>query len=339
MDSGWTLQWRDGIAGLALDAGDAEFLRSLGGPTAIRIPGRDRTRCRAVVTLLHGNEPSGMRALRAWFRSEFSPVTDLLVVFGNVQAGLVGQRLLDDGRDLNRCFLPPFDGPEGSIASQILEAIHARPMEALIDLHNNTGRNPAYGVATDAKPERIGLVAPFGHRCVVSDIPLGSLMEALDPSLPSLTVECGRAGDRVADETALRGLRAFVGTDDIVASARASADGIGVLENPRRVCLRQEIGIDFAERRRPGAGLTLTLDIDRHNFERMPAGELVGWIDPGTPWPIYCVDAAGRDASRQLFASVGDELRTRVAMTPIMMTTEPRIAREDCLFYVVDPRS
>ena len=44
------------------------WLRQLGGPTAIRLSGRDRSRCRTVVTLLHGNEPSGVRALHGWLR-------------------------------------------------------------------------------------------------------------------------------------------------------------------------------------------------------------------------------------------------------------------------------
>jgi hypothetical protein len=39
------------------------FLAQLGGPTAIHITGHDTRRCRVVVTLLHGNEPSGLKAV------------------------------------------------------------------------------------------------------------------------------------------------------------------------------------------------------------------------------------------------------------------------------------
>ena len=333
-----TLRRRNGVVGLALDAGDEAFLRSLGGPTAIALAGRDRTRRRAVVTLLHGNEPSGMRAVRACLTAEIVPATDVLIVIGNVAAGLEVQRSCSGGRDLNRCFLPPYEGPDGSVAEQILEAIGERRCEAVIDLHNNTGHNPAYGVGIDDRPERIGLVAPFGRRFVVSDLVLGSLMEAIDPDLPAATVECGRAGDPGADEVARRGLQRFLRSDDVVGDARGRAGEIEILDRPARVCLRSEMGLAFAERRRPGAGLTMALDIDRHNFERVPAGELVGWLDPESPWPLYTVDSRGRDFSQDLFARDGDELRTRVPLVPIMMTTDPAIARQDCLFYCVHPR-
>ncbi|MBQ0785555.1 MAG: hypothetical protein KBT66_15110, partial [Amphritea sp.] len=45
------------------------FLRQLGGPTLIVVDGRDNSRCRAIATLLHGNEPSGVRAILGWLRS------------------------------------------------------------------------------------------------------------------------------------------------------------------------------------------------------------------------------------------------------------------------------
>ena len=40
-----------------------EFLRALGGPACLFLRGQDRSRTRALVTLLHGNEPSGAIAL------------------------------------------------------------------------------------------------------------------------------------------------------------------------------------------------------------------------------------------------------------------------------------
>ncbi len=338
VEGDWTLRHRSDPNGLALAHGDLEFLQSLGGPTAITIRGADPTRCRAVVTLLHGNEPSGQRALRRWLGEGVTPATDLLVIFGNVAAGRIGERLLPGGRDMNRCFLPPYEGAEASVAKQILEAIAARPLEALLDLHNNTGHNPAYGVGVDDRAERVGLVSLFGRKFVYSDLHLGSLMEALPPELPAVTIECGRAGDPGADEIAFQGLRRFVDADDLIGATRNRAANIEILERPARVCLRSGAGIAFAERRRPGAGLTMALDIDRHNFQCIPAGEVVGWLDPDLPWPLFTVDARGDDLSRNWFGLDGDFLRTRVDMVPIMMTTDPQIARQDCLFYVVHPR-
>ena len=44
---------------------EANLLAWLGGPALLRIAGRDRSRSRAVSALLHGNEPSGLRAVHA----------------------------------------------------------------------------------------------------------------------------------------------------------------------------------------------------------------------------------------------------------------------------------
>lgn len=56
----------------------------------------------------------------------------------------------------------------------------------------------------------------------------------------------------------------------------------------------------------------------------------------GAPWPLVARGADGRDRSRDLFAVEDGLLVARTAMVPIMMTTDPRIAVSDCLFYAVE---
>src|SRR5688572_2241480 len=46
-----------------LPASAEAWLGELQGPTAVRVPGRDGARLRVVSGLLHGNEPSGLRAI------------------------------------------------------------------------------------------------------------------------------------------------------------------------------------------------------------------------------------------------------------------------------------
>ena len=104
-------------------ADPAAFLEALGGATAVRVPGRDRSRLRIVVTLLHGNEPSGFRAIHAWLREPSEPAVDALLVIANVEAALAppgfANRMLPDRRDLNRCFLGPFDDADGALAREV----------------------------------------------------------------------------------------------------------------------------------------------------------------------------------------------------------------------------
>ena len=65
-----------------------EFLRRLGGPTLVVVDGRDNTRCRAVATLLHGNEPSGVKALLKWLRTGERPAVKLICLIASVQTAL-----------------------------------------------------------------------------------------------------------------------------------------------------------------------------------------------------------------------------------------------------------
>src|SRR5678816_135503 len=82
-----------------------EFLRILRRPTWIRVAGRDRTRTRAVTTLLHGNEPSGTRALHRFLKESREPATNVLALVASVGAALeppvFAHRTRPGRRDLN----------------------------------------------------------------------------------------------------------------------------------------------------------------------------------------------------------------------------------------------
>ncbi|MGH8576732.1 MAG: succinylglutamate desuccinylase, partial [Gammaproteobacteria bacterium] len=196
-----------------------DWLRELDRATLLRVPGRDRSRTRIVTTLLHGNEPSGVRAVHAWLRSGVEPATDGIFYIGSVEAALAAplwsQRALPHARDANRCFVPPFEGLEGERARELIERLEAARPEALVDLHNNTGRSPAYGVGTVADAAHLGLTGLFADRYMLSDLRLGTLIEASERFTASIVVECGRAQDPVADAVALAGLERYLSVEDL----------------------------------------------------------------------------------------------------------------------------
>ncbi len=324
----------------ALGATPEVWLDRLGGPSLVRVPGRDRTRCRAVVTLLHGNEPSGLRACHRWLATGATPAVDTLIVVGAVAAARrppgFAHRMLPGARDLNRCFREPFEGPEGALAAAILAALRAARPEALVDLHNNTGHNPAYGVGAVVDAVRLGLTALFATRFVHSTIRLGALTDAT-ADLGAVTIECGRAGDAAADAVALAGLEAFLGADDLRLAAAPPA-GMTVLAEPVRVAIRPGTRIAFGELPVAGVDLTLRGDIDRHNFEPLLPGVPVGWLAEEAHWPLEARGADGEDVSRDYFVAAGSLLVTRRAMVPIMMTTSVDAALADCLFYAAHQR-
>lgn len=315
------------------------FLRRLEGPSLISLSGRDGARVRVVSTLLHGNEPSGLRAVIRFLRSSEIPATDVLFFVGAVGTALAkpgfAHRALPGEQDANRCWTPPFDSPQGRVAQAVLDRIRAARPECLVDLHNNTGHNPAYGVAFRVGHAERSLVSLFADRLVHTPIELGTLVEATVSDLPSVTIECGRAGDPEADEVAWRGLRRYLDWD--VIDFERPVVPLTLLESPVRVRVRPGIDLDFGDTTSPVATLTISKDIDRHNFERLAPGSAIGWLEPGTPWPIEALGADGVDFSRSLFELDGGVLRTRREFIPIMMTTDRTIARSDCLFYAVQP--
>ena len=62
-----------------------EFLELLAAPTLISAKGRDTSRTRIVSTLLHGNEPSGLRAIRSWLSTGRIPAVNTLLFIGAVR--------------------------------------------------------------------------------------------------------------------------------------------------------------------------------------------------------------------------------------------------------------
>jgi hypothetical protein len=316
---------------------DLAFLRELGGPALLRLAGRDPSRVRIVSTLLHGNEPSGLRAMIRFLRSGDLPATDVLFYIGAVGTALADSgfvhRALPGERDANRCWMPPFDTPQGDVAQRVLERLRSAEPECLVDLHNNTGHNPAYGVAFRVGHAELSLVSLFADRIVHTPIELGTLVEATVPEFPSVTIECGRAGDPAADEAAWRGLRRYLDWDQI--DFERPVVPLLLLEAPVRICVRPGIELAFGERAHPSVPLTISRDIDRHNFERLPPGSAIGWVRDDVDWPIEAVGADGDESSRALFEVDGGVLRTRREFIPIMMTTNEVIAKSDCLFYAV----
>jgi hypothetical protein len=321
----------------ALPEDASAWLDTLPGPTAIRTRGHDSTRTRLVSGMLHGNEPSGLRAIFHALRSGETFATDTLFFVGAVEAARAeprhSRRLLPGGRDLNRCFRAPFRDDEGEVAAALLALARAEPLEAVVDLHNNSGHNPVYGVGIGDDAGRLGIASLFGVRYVVSPLELGALHEAFPERIPAVTMECGRAGERHADEAAVAGLTRFLRAERLP-RVEAASGRVQLLRAPVRVRVRPEVSLAYGERAR--ADLTLDADVDRHNFCRQPAGTRIGWLRDGAPWPLEALDARGTDVAHDLFERRGGAIIARQPIVPIMMTTSATIAHEDCLFYVVE---
>ncbi len=336
-----TGEWRDPQA-QDVGATVEEFLTRLGGPAWIFLSGRDRSRTRAVTTLLHGNEPSGVRAIFQWLRSGARSHVNLACFIGAVDAALAPPgfacRQLPERRDLNRCFRMPFEGHEGRMAAGVLDRLRAINPEALIDLHNTSGRSPAYGVTTRVGEPQKSLTALISDHLIVTDLRLGTLMEATEDDFPTITAECGGAGDARSDHTAMTALRTYATAESLWDAPERSAR-VRLFHHPIRVSLEAGKRVAYGASSLSDVDLTLRKDADQLNFGVLKQGEMLGWVRDASPGVVVARDAKGRDRTREMFAVVEGRLVMAQAARIMMMTTNPHIAVSDCLFYCLPASS
>lgn len=315
------------------------MLRELGGPACLLFPGRDSTRTRALVTLLHGNEPSGVLALREWLLLGEQPAVNLLVIVASVHAALetpcFSHRMLPRARDLNRCFQGPYDDEQGRLAEEILEILCLHRPEAVVDMHNTSGSGPAFGVCAHLDRQHDALVSLFTQRLLVSHLRLGALMEISDENCPTVTIEVGGRLDEDARARALAGLRRYAAAERVLAGDGQTDWGLEILRDPIRVELQEGVTLAYAEAPRAGHDITLRVDIEHHNFGTVTRDTPLGWLRGDPQSLLRASDASGRCAVGALLRCDGEMLYAARTLKLFMITTNAVIAQSDCLFYAV----
>jgi hypothetical protein len=325
---------------LATDVGDnlEAFLRELDGPACFFLSGQDETRTRALVTLLHGNEPSGAMALYRWLKSARRPAVNVVCILGSVEAALepplFSHRMLPRARDLNRCFRPPFDDAQGVLAEEILEILRMHHPEAVIDLHNTSGSGPSFGVCTHMDRQHDALVSLFTQRLIISHLGLGALMEISEHSYPTVTVEVGGRLDDEAHELAWEGMCRYFESSTVLDEGETDW-GLDLLRDPIRLELNDHVTLTYAEAPRDNYDITLRTDIEHLNFGGVTTDTLLGWANSPERNLFTAQDAGGRCAVSRLVRVEDGKLYPAQPLKLFMITNNAAIAESDCLFYAV----
>jgi hypothetical protein len=324
---------------LATQIGDnvEQFLSTLGGPACIFLDGEDSTRTRAFVTLLHGNEPSGVIALFRWLKSARRPAINIVCIVASVSAALepplFSHRMLPEVRDLNRCFRPPFEDAQGQLAEEILEILKMHHPEAVIDMHNTSGSGPSFGVCTHMDRQHDALVSIFTQRLIVSNLGLGALMDISEHAYPTVTVEVGGRLDEEAHELACDGLSRYFQADAVLAQDDTDW-GLELLCDPIRLEICEGIELAYGEE----AGdndITLMPNIEHYNFGTVSRETQLGWASGDERKLFAALDAGGRCAVSSLVRIEDGKLFPAQALKLFMITTNATIAQSDCLLYAV----
>lgn len=314
------------------------FLAWLGAASAIFIKGQDTSCTRAVCTLLHGNEPSGTQAVFHYLKSQAIPRVNALFIIASVDAAATepsfSHRMLPGKRDLNRCFRAPYKDEQGQIAKAILDLVHTLQPECLIDIHNTSGSGPAFGVSITGDRDHIALTSLFTNDLIVTDLRLGALMELSESDVPTVTIECGGAKDHSAHIIAHEGLHRYLSSETVL--ARADNDYmVNIYHNPIRLETIDEAEVAYAEDPNEKAVITLSAQAEKFNYGTLTVDECIGTLAGEGFKKLTAKDYLGHECIQDFFEERDGGLYPRRPLKVFMVTTNPFIARTDCLFYFI----
>jgi len=315
------------------------FLKILGTSAWLTFKGKDSSRRRAIVTLLHGNEPSGLKAVHNWIKKNVIPETDLGIFVGSVEAALhlpiLSHRYLPHEKDFNRCFNPPFECNQGRLASRLINLLADYSPEAVIDTHNTSAHSDAFAVAGHDTPSIRQLTQMFTRKLVVMHRRMGTLIESGKDFFPVLTVEFGGFTDPNADTLAEETLDDFIHRKDLF---NVEAGPMQILRDPHRLEVlpghRLHYSSSIHDEELKDADITIFNTIDQLNFTLVRRHTRLGWLAKDGINGLKVTDEAGHNLLNRFFYERDGFLMTAVDMNIFMATTDPYIAEKDCLLYL-----
>lgn len=324
---------------LTLKADFQQFLLSLDVPTIIDVTGKNTDKCRVIVTLLHGNEPSGLISVHRWLTTEYleqQPETNLRFILCSVEAAskapILSHRYLENGIDINRCFGSNKDTSYYLRAKLITKAIEEVSPEVVVDLHNTSGSGPAFSVSPSLSPQGLAITSLFCDTIILSGITIGALMEQ-QFNCPTITVECGGANDEQAHEVAFYGISQLANCTDL--GDLQPTKRVDIVYKPMRLKLRAHKSLSYSCKNEGLYGVTLCSKIEQFNFGGAKEGQLLGWLDEQGLENLELLNDSKENVIENYFTVRDSQLVCATNMQIFMATADRNIAMNDCLFYVV----
>jgi succinylglutamate desuccinylase len=307
----------------------------LPNPTLIHLPGHIEQPM-FVSVLLHGNEQTGLLAIQALlkkYRGKTLP-RSLSIFFGNVQAAKLAQRRLDNSPDYNRIWpgTQQPETPESLIAQHVVDEMQQRNTFISIDIHNNTGLNPHFACINSLQPNFLALANLFGRLTVYFLRPKGVQSAAFSRICPAVTLECGKPGVQFGVEHALDYLDTCLHLTHLPDHPPAAHD-IDLFHTVALVKIKQQISFSFDNN---SVDLKLNSNLERMNFTEINAGTSFGIVNTNSPMPLISKDENGVDNTDNYFTLQNQQLVSRKAVMPSMLTLNEAVIRQDCLCYLME---
>ena len=306
----------------------------LPGPSLFFLKGK-RNPPLFISILLHGNETTGLLAVQHMLKTIEAKLPRSVILFiGNVRAAKAGVRKMADEPDYNRIWSSG-SSKEERLASEVLGHIAGQAPLACIDIHNNTGKNPHYACINTLDRATLNLAARFSPTIVYFTEPHEVISIACSRIAPSVTLECGIAGD---SEGTLHT------ADYLIACLRSPASKLFAHpEKSHDDVFHTVAKISIPDNVRPGFGnrcddadICFRSDFDLLNFTRVASGTLLGTaLTPSGL--LYVSNNMNMDVTNEYFSVLNGEIRTTRHFIPAMFTMDRTIIQQDCLGYIMEP--
>lgn len=323
-------KWPSGLEDFAA----SDLHQALPGPTLIHLGNKQQRRL-FISVLLHGNEHVGWEVARLLIPKLDSPQAPPVSLFiGNIAAARLNQRRLQNQPDYNRIWGSE-NTAEGSLGQQVFAEMQQTSIFASVDVHNNSGKNPMYSCVSNLDDTTLSLACLFSPLVLQIIQPQSTLCATFASLSPAITVEAGCPGE-------LRGLQQV---KNLVENLLSNQSITTFAKQPRlyRIVARIEVAdycpFSFA----PGQALQLLADIENYNFKELPTEHTFAYINPHQSGldsaNIKVIDNNGEDTYNQYFYQHGKEIRTKRKLVPAMFTLDTKIIKQDCLCYIIAPKT
>ncbi len=310
------------------------WLEQLHDSSVIEVSGRKAGQWRVISTLIHGNEPSGLFAVFNFLKKQIIPETNVAIIISSVraarQAPVLTQRFIPGEFDLNRRF-GYFDCRDRvtELAKHVTEYIRSLCPQFVADLHNTSGKGPAFAVSISDHLDVRKMASLFTSEMVVTQLVVGSLMEQ-NFNCPIVTIECGGAKEEKSHETAYKGLVALATQADVFSM---EPPDLHVICHPVRIKAHEGISLCYGLDKTDEVDITLVPDIEKLNYQVTEAGTELAWLDRSLHDCLTAINDHGEEVIDVLFDVVNGRLTAKRNLRVFMATERADIALSDCLFY------
>ncbi|HAZ13422.1 MAG: hypothetical protein A2X86_14640 [Bdellovibrionales bacterium GWA2_49_15] len=289
--------------------------------------------------LLHGNETSSFYAVIKLLQNVSRLPRSLMIFFGNVTAASQALRQMPNGPDFNRIWAGGMTQEE-RMASEVLDFARGQELWASIDMHNNTGDNPYYACINKRDHPTLGLASLFSDKMLFFEEPRQTQSIAFSKFCTSVTLECGKSGDQLGVTLLVHYLEKVL-TLESLEEINLSGDKVSAFQTVSRILLPPSLEVDFAFNDSSSSQLSFLPELESYNFQVIKKGTFLAKL-PG-PFSTEChlqvLDNSGGDLTNKYFRRRQNNLVVENDFIPAMLTKDVRVAKDDCLGYILQKLS